>query len=59
MTWVLLAGIAWAALALPVAFLFGRGLCAADRRREMAGRPPVPDFIPADVFASLSASPER
>ena len=59
MTLVLLAGIAWAALALPVAFLLGRGLRTADRRCELAGRPPVPNFIPADVFGSLSASPER
>jgi hypothetical protein len=59
MTLVLLAGIAWAALALPVAFLFGRGLRSVDRRREMAGRPPVPTFMPSNVFGPLSTSPER
>jgi hypothetical protein len=59
MTLVLLAGIAWAALALPVAFLFGRGLRTVDRRRELAGRPPVPDCIPANVFGPLSASPRQ
>ena len=59
MTLVLLAGIAWAALALPVAFLFGRGLRIADRRREMAGCPAVPTFIPFDAFDSLPPLPER
>ena len=60
MSWLLLIALVWVVLALPAALLLGWGLRLADRREE-ADRPTagVPDFIPPNVFESLSASQER
>jgi hypothetical protein len=56
MSWVLAIGIAWALLALPMALLTGRGLRLADRRDEAARGPRIPDLVPGDLMAALSAS---
>ena len=56
MSWVLVIGFAWALLSLPVALLIGRGLRIADRRDQARRTSWVPDFIPANVLASVAAS---
>jgi hypothetical protein len=56
MSWLLILGLTWALLALPLALAIGRGSRIADRRDEAARRSPtVPDFIPADVLAWVDA----
>ena len=54
MTLVLIIALAWTALALPVGLIIGRGMRIADRRELAATTPSVPDFVPADLFASLT-----
>ncbi|TYP87198.1 hypothetical protein [Blastococcus xanthinilyticus] len=54
MTTLALVASAWVALALPVGVLLGRGIRTADQREQVAGSP-VPDFIPAEVVASVAA----
>jgi len=56
MSWVLAIGIVWALLALPMALLIGRGLRLAGHRDEAARRPRIPDLVPGDLMAALSAS---
>jgi hypothetical protein len=56
MWWILVVALTWTLLALPIALAIGRGLRIADRRDAAARRlPTVPDYIPADVLASVSA----
>ena len=44
MSWMLIVGTAWAALAAPVALLIGRSVRLADRHEGTSS--PVPDFVP-------------
>jgi hypothetical protein len=56
MLWLLIIGLAWALLALPLALAIGRGIRIADGHAADANQlGAVPDFIPADVIASVSA----
>ncbi|MFL6097206.1 MAG: hypothetical protein ACJ71Y_17275 [Blastococcus sp.] len=60
MSVLLVIAIAWVALSVPVALLLGRALRVADRREQAASlRPMVPDFIPAEVLASVAAADGR
>ena len=44
MSWMLIAGTAWAALAAPLALLIGRSIRMADR--QQVASPQAPDFVP-------------
>jgi hypothetical protein len=56
MTWLLLIAIAWVALALPIGLLVASGMRLADQRDQVSRlRTTVPDYIPADVIASVAA----
>lgn len=60
MTALLLIAFAWMALALPFGLLLGRGMRLADQRELRDGATGlVPDFIPADMLASVAAQQRR
>jgi hypothetical protein len=57
MSWLLVVGVAWAALSLPAGMVLGRVVRTADRFEQAADRHPVvPDYIPAEVLASVAAA---
>jgi hypothetical protein len=48
MSWMLIAGSAWALLSAPLALLVGRSIRLADQREPTPTCPAVPDFLPGD-----------
>jgi hypothetical protein len=60
MSALLVIAIAWGGLALPVGLLLGLAVRVADRHQQAASlRWSVPDFIPAEVLASVAAADGR
>lgn len=59
MSWVLVVAFAWVLLLVPIALVIGRGLRVADRRSLTRRSSLVPDFIPADVLASVEIRYQR
>ena len=48
MSWLLIVGTAWAALAAPLALLFGRSVRLADHMASAQAHLSLPDFLPDD-----------
>ena len=48
MTWMLVVGTAWMALALAVAPLVGRSIRLAERKQQPDNPVSVPDYVPVD-----------
>ncbi len=47
MSWMLIVGISWALLSVPLGLLIGRSIRLCDERESAQSQPAVPDFVPA------------